>query len=158
MLEKLRQHLKYDPETGEFTRLIGCRGRRAGDKAGSIDSAGYVQVMIFGKLYRGHRLAWFYVHGEWPKGVIDHINGNPLDNRLCNLRDVTKAANQANRVRPERGNKTGMLGVVKRGESKFLAFITRGRRQKYLGTFKTADEAHAEYIKARQELDSKAVC
>ena len=100
---RLREVLNYNPETGEFSWVqnrtprstLGFgKGRRA--KVGTIKQ-GRITICIDKRLYGASRLAWLWVTGAWPKHHIDHINRNPLDNRLCNLRDVTHKENQANK-------------------------------------------------------------
>src|SRR5690554_1763211 len=93
----LHEVLNYCPDTGVLTwkKQLAPRGR-IGSIAGCAEkkgrSAGRVSIRIHGKLYLAHRLAWFYVHGEWPE-LIDHIDGDPSNNRLSNLRRATKAQN-----------------------------------------------------------------
>ena len=85
--ERLRELLHYDPESGFFTWLpyVGKRGRiNAGDRAG-CETGHKIYIGIDGGIYRAHRLAWLYVHGEWPSLVIDHIDGNPHNNNIKNL-------------------------------------------------------------------------
>lgn len=114
--DRLRQLLDYDPAIGHFTWKINGKGggQVAGKRAGSIDKqAGYEQVGIDGKLYRSHRLAWLYVHGEWPSGQIDHINGIRSDNRLANLRAVSNQVNGQNRHAANKNNGRKLLGVYR---------------------------------------------
>lgn len=96
-VEEVRRLLSYDPDTGAFTWLIPTSDRiRVGQKAGRVNS-GYVGIRINGREYLAHRLAWFYVHGVWPVGDIDHINRDRSDNRIANLRPATRAQNLQNR-------------------------------------------------------------
>ena len=101
--ERLKEVLKYNSETGEFTRKIA--------KGGKIkDSSGYILISVDGEKYYAHRLAWLYMYGEFPKNSIDHINKIKDDNHLYNLRDVTSIENQRNRFL-NINNKSGFLGV-----------------------------------------------
>lgn len=95
--EELRQRVIYNPNTGEFTWRID-RGKKykAGDRAGSAHSKGYVTVRLDNRLYFAHRLAWLYMTGNWPS-MIDHVNQCRSDNRWNNLREVTPEQNQSNR-------------------------------------------------------------
>jgi len=97
-LAELRAILRYNPETGGLVWLINSTRVRAGSPAGTIASNGYVVIKIKGALYKGHRLAWYLGHGEWPDRdlEIDHINRVKGDNRLFNLRLVSKSVNLRN--------------------------------------------------------------
>lgn len=145
---ELRGVLAYDPETGHFTRLKGCR---EGRRAAILRKTGYLQVTIGRRFYIAHRLAWFYMHGKWPQGVIDHINGVRDDNRIANLRDVPQSINMQNRKRPQANNKVGLLGVTedpKRGL--FAAHITICGKATRIGSFVTAQEAHEAYLNVKR--------
>ena len=148
--ELLRRCLRYDPATGEFLRLTGPR---AGKPAGGLDLHGYRQVAFMRKLHKAHRLAWLYVHGEWPDRHIDHINGDKLDNRIANLRLATPAENGQNRNRMNRNNTSGLPGATLHKQSgRWMAQITHQRRHIYLGCFGTAEEAHRAYLDAKRAL------
>lgn len=149
--ERLRCLLDYDPATGHFTRKVGRQGAGQGERAGCLRFGGYIQIGIDGRKYRAHRLAWLYVTGEWPKGEIDHINGDPADNRILNLRDVPNIVNQQNRSRPMKRNVTGFLGVSA-WKGRYKAAIHAAGRDRHLGTFDTPEEAHAAYVGAKRVL------
>jgi len=139
--ETLKQHLSYDPSTGFFTRLVAkSNAVKVGDIAGSKDKNGYITLMVKGKLYKGHRLAWLYTHGNWPIYEIDHINGKKDDNRLCNLRDVEKWVNQHNRG-ANKTNTSGFKGVCRKGK-KWSAVISINKKTHWLGVFETAELAN----------------
>lgn len=153
-IEKLRHHYSYDPETGAFTRLITFKGGKpSGIVQGHIDTQGYLRIGIKGKSYKAHRLAWFFVHGVWPSGQIDHIDRNKLNNRISNLRDVTQSYNQHNRVEARRDNVAGLLGVrFNKKDGKYHARITANRKHLFLGQFDDPQEASAAYFAAKEEL------
>lgn len=109
---------------------------------------GYAVTNIGGRIYRAHRVIWAITHGEWPKGDVDHINGVPDDNRLCNLRSVTHKSNLRNQKRRST-NKSGVNGVGwYKAYEKWRAHITLGGKMKCLGYFDTKDEAIAARMAA----------
>ena len=113
-------------------------------------SNGYLTIFCNGFRYAAHRLAWLYVHGEWPPAHIDHINGIRTDNRISNLRSVTASVNAQNMRRAMKNSKTGVLGVTKCGNRfKAQLAIPRGSN-KYLGLFKTIGEAQQAYLDAKR--------
>lgn len=143
--ENLLASLSYDPETGIFIRkrIKGTKEYLVGEPAGRLHKVrGYREIHICGKLYYAHRLAWLYMTGEWPSGVIDHINHDKGDNRWSNLRDVDLVINGQNRKGPDSDNTLGALGVSHNG-SGFRARIFECGKEIHLGTFKTIDEAVA---------------
>lgn len=149
--QQLQEHLHYDPETGRFSRTTAVRGSSVGPIHGKLDKKGYRIVGAFGTAFRAHRLAWFYVHGVWPTGQVDHINGVRDDNRIANLRDVSPSENQQNRRGPTRANKCGFLGVIF-WQKKWRARIKLNGRAIEIGMFGTPEEAHAAYLAKKREL------
>ena len=148
-LDELRATISYDPETGVFTWLKNGKGRymRAGAVAGSKHCAGYVQIYFGGKNYLAHRLAWFWVHGEWPNEV-DHANGDRMDNRLANLRLCSRLENTWNAKTPKT-NKSGYKGVsFFKPKQKWRATIKIDGRSKTLGYFTDPALAHQAYVDA----------
>ncbi len=149
--ERLRELLDYNPETGVFTWRATGTGRRPNGTAGSVNSKdGYVYMRIDGATHLGHRLAWFYQNGHWPRYFIDHIDGDRANNRICNLRDVSKAGNNQNIRSPRINNQSGFLGVIKK-RGKWDAQITICKRPTYIGTFDTAELAHEAYKAAKRK-------
>jgi len=149
-IEKLKELLSYDPDTGLFIWKISKGKGYAGNVAGNQNSLGYLETSIGGTHYLLHRLAWFYVYEKWPDQDIDHINGIKSDNRISNLRDVSKSVNRQNLKKPVAGNSSGMLGVMAIG-NKFRAQIGIDGKPTYLGHFNTPDEAHQVYLEAKRK-------
>lgn len=152
-VERLRELVHYDPCTGVFTWLQDRGPRHAGEQAGTITKQGYRQLALDRSQYRANRMAVLYMTGELPKGQVDHINGDRLDDRYENLRDVSHGANQENRKRAASNNKSGLLGVffVKR-TSRWTARIRKGGKDHYIGYFDSAEEAHEAYIAKKREV------
>ena len=149
--ERLREVLHYDPDTGHFTWLQPAQGRRVNGRAGQI-KAGYLYITVLG--HRGvpaTHIAWIHTHGHRPNGVIDHINGDTLDNRLANLRDVNPKTNAENQRRPQKNNTTGYLGVSP-ARGRYLASIGHNGRCRYLGLHDTPEQAHQAYLDAKRQL------
>lgn len=150
--ERLKELLDYDPETGVFTRKVSLSRRvKVGDIAGSLHPHGYLTLMVDAKSYVAHRLAWFYVYGVWPK-EIDHINRIRNDNRISNLREVSRLENMYNKSKYA-NNSSGLTGVSwHKATGKWHSSICAKGLQKYLGLFDTPEEAHAAYLAAKEEL------
>ena len=151
---RLREVLDYNPETGEFVRIIGVRGQAAGAIAGTVSAVlGYIFIGIDGARYLAHRLAWLYMHGKWPEKQIDHINGIRSDNRLANLREATAAQNRQNQTEFRRNNSSGYLGVyADKNTGLYTASIKVGGVQHHIGSYRTAEEAHEAYRQEKAKL------
>lgn len=147
----LLDEIRYEPETGLFFWTKWRLGRDLLAPAGTTNKEGYRVIVMGRKAYKAHRLAWLMQTGTWPAGEIDHINGEKSDNRLCNLRDVTKAVNLQNLRKPTARNKTGFLGVSKCRKG-FQASIKLNNKSIHIGRFDTAESAHAAYIEAKRFL------
>lgn len=150
---RLRELLKYNPDTGEFVWRVSCRGTKAGDTAGTSGSEGRRHITIGYSRYKAHRLAWLYIYGNWPKGLVDHINVIPSDNRISNLRIATVSQNQTNQRSAHCQNKTGLLGAHwHTGKKKFKSRITIDGKEIFLGYYDTAELAHAAYMAKKAEI------
>jgi hypothetical protein len=156
--QTVRHLLSYDKDTGKLRWKNPHFDYMTGSEAGTFDADGYRAVSIGRSLYRAHRLIWLHVYGKWPDGVIDHINGNPGDNRIENLRDVTQRVNCENRRRPSSRKKAagsiGVSWVASRG--KWMASIYVGGKTKTLGRFATEESAAAAYSAAKRLLHPSA--
>lgn len=153
--ERLKELLSYDPDTGVFTWKVSRGNCKSCDKAGSIAAGSggksYLQIMVDGKRYLAHRLAWIHRHGHFPPHEIDHINGDGVDNRLCNLRSVTGSENRKNR-RLQSNNISGTCGVYwHKASGKWQAQIKVDSKYLHLGSFEDINDA----VKARKEADIK---
>lgn len=146
--ERLRQVLHYNPDTGIFVRIKSSGGVLAGTIAGCKNTHGYLEIRVDRKLYLAHRLAWLYVYGKWPTGLIDHRNHSKTANFILNLRDVTHAVNLQNQKGARIDSIIGVLGVTRKGQ-KFTSEITINGTRKYLGMFDTIEDAHRAYLSAR---------
>ena len=155
--EDLKSILHYDPITGLFRWRHGGRSH-AGKRlpwavAGSPHNCGYIVIGINRKIYLAHRLAWLYMHGQFPSKVIDHKNGNRNDNRIENLRDVSHQVNCQNKRIAGAKNTSGYLGVSwRKDRNMWRASINIDGRMKALGHYKTAEEAHEAFLKAKRKL------
>lgn len=153
--EALRNFLSYDEKTGEFVWIANPKHgkRRLGNRTGFINASGYLAIGIFGKKHPAHRLAWLYVYGAWPNADIDHINGDRTDNRIENLRDVTRQTNMENMRGPTSRNKSGFMGVSFHNVAKrWRASIRANGKTMRLGYYDTPEEAHQVYLVAKREF------
>jgi hypothetical protein len=145
--QRLLECLNYDPETGVFTYRISRHYRQTvGAVAGANSGHGYLVIWIDAQKFYAHRLAWFYIHAAWPAKFLDHINGNPRDNRLANLREATQSQNLCNKAM-QSNNKSGYKGVSwHKGARKWMAQIGGvGNERSYLGLFDDVEEAAQAY-------------
>ena len=141
-IQRLKELLNYDPDTGEFTWRVGKRGLYAGDIAGCIAKHHYRVIRLDNKLYYAHRLAFFWSTGRWPK-YVDHKNRCTLDNRFSNLREASMSENLMNARRP-RNNTTGYKGVwFDKNVGRYRAEVSGDHIP---GFFVTAKEAHEAYM------------
>ena len=151
----LRTLFHYDPDTGVFTRKVKTSSRaKLGVPVGNPSGQGHLQIRFDGTRHLAHRLAWLYVHGEWPSKLIDHINGNPTDNRIANLRDVSASINAQNQRSATKKNKRSkLIGAHFHVQSgKFLAHIRLDGVTRHLGSFDTEQEAHEVYIAEKRRV------
>ncbi|MFA7308084.1 MAG: HNH endonuclease signature motif containing protein [Hyphomicrobium sp.] len=167
--EYVRQLLNYNHETGVFTwkerapdmfvdgerhaewQCRNWNSKHAGTAAGTINSKGYVLIIIVRIGYYAHRLAWLYMTGQWPEADIDHTNGDRSDNRFCNLREATHTENMRN-ARKRLDNTSGVKGVCWDNQTnKWRASIRVAGKRLYLGYFSSREDAAAAYERAACE-------
>jgi hypothetical protein len=165
----LLQLLSYNPETGKlFWKARGPEwfsdGRLSAQKTAdwwnkrfaykeaftAREASGYASGGIFGVIHKGHRVIWVMTHGKI-KGEIDHINGDRSDNRLCNLRDVSRVVNCHNRAL-NTNNASKISGVFFHSATqKWVAKIGIGMSSVHLGVFDSFNEAVAARKAAERE-------
>lgn len=138
---RLKELLHYDVNTGIFTRIKRRNGCKLNKRAGNLNDNGYRCICIDYKFYREHRLAWLYVHGDWPNGNIDHENHVRDDNRFSNLRIIYGNGNEKNQKTPV-NNTSGLMGVYwfKRN-SKWQVEIQCNKKRQRLGQYNDFFEA-----------------
>ncbi|MEY4908994.1 MAG: hypothetical protein RL260_2712 [Pseudomonadota bacterium] len=130
------------------------RNTPAGTRFGCTDANGYRRGSIQRRAYLEQRVVWAWHYGVWPRHEIDHIDGNPGNNRIENLRDVPKSTNQQNRHGARVDSRTGVVGVMPRRGGKFGAKARLGGECVWLGTFDTVEEAEAvrlAFVRANYE-------
>lgn len=157
-LREIKETISYNPKTGIFRWKKSTSGRRMSDSPGGLDVKGYLRIRIKGARYFAHQLAWIISYEVSPPPMLDHIDRNPLNNRIKNLRPATYSLNTFNRG-PSKSNKTGVVGVhQEKGNSPWVASIRIpsktgiGTGKKIsLGRFKTKKQA----ILARKKAEKK---
>jgi hypothetical protein len=153
--ERLTELLDYDPITGISTWKVSRRNKkaRAGDRAGSACGK-YRFIGIDGSMHTEHKLAWFYVHRQWPARDLDPANRDGHCNAIKNLREATGSQNGLNQSK--RTNLSGFKGVGPSPHSdNFVAVIRFKGKKHHLGTFETARDAAEAYDKAALIFDAK---
>jgi len=143
-LSMLKKVFNYDPITGEFTKLITTGNSKKGRSSGSVGTDGYLILCFDSKRYSAHRVAWLMYYGHEPKQFIDHINGNRLDNRISNLRDVSSRENSRN-------NKKTRLGKLhnvhySKSRKRWVASIYFQDKDVTIGRYNTEEEAHKNVL------------
>lgn len=154
-LEKLvRKLFDYDIETGNLIRIKKTSGIRGwiGAKAGVIQKNGRRYVKINGKSYLAHRLVWLWYYGSWPEGQIDHIDGNPDNNRIDNLRIAKNQVEQQQNQKTRKDNISGYPGVAwYKRYNKWVAYINLNKKRKHLGYFDNYEDACSAHIQGKSK-------
>lgn len=174
-LETVRRFLRYEPDTGRFfiqprrpedfnptgkrTAVSLCRSfntRFAGKEALTANNSGYKYGTVCLRNVLAHVVAWAMHYGHWPDGYIDHIDGDRTNNRISNLRVVTRSENSKN-TRLSRRNKSGVMGVYwAKDRNQWRVEIGDGNRRIKIGSYATLDEAVAARKAAEAKLNYHA--
>lgn len=142
---RLLEIVSYDPGSGIFTR------KPDGKPIGKPDRKGYLLFSVCNQNYRAHRLAWFYMAGSWPTAEIDHINGDPGDNRWSNLRECNHQQNNHNQPK-RRNNTSGVKGVSLTKTGKWHVQVCLNYKIHNGGLYDKLSDAKAAAIKLRGRL------
>lgn len=114
---------------------------------GKPNGKNYRYINIKQKLYSEHRLIWLLVNGKFPDKYLDHIDGNPLNNCISNLRECDQSENMGN-AKKSKANTSGFRGIAWKPDHKsWCARIMKNGKSIHVGYFKSFDEAKKEYIK-----------
>lgn len=158
--KQVKELFDYDPVTGHLIWKVNTSVKKfIGKIAGALHSNGYIDVQVYGKKYKAHRLVWVWHNSDFTKNEIDHINGVRDDNRIENLREATKSENQQNQKRPRKTNKSGYLGVSALNNGWIAQIIDPNKKiidpnkkRLYLGYFDTPEKAYKAYLLKKREL------
>lgn len=152
MIDKELVSQIYEYKDGALYWKNCSKKNKNGKLAGNINSNGYCRVWVNKKLYDSHRIIFLMFHGYIPENV-DHIDGNPLNNKIENLRPATREENNRN-AKKRKDNVTGVKGVYLY-KGKFIAHIRFKGKQNYLGSFSTIEEAkqRVEHFREKYHKD-----
>lgn len=143
--EQVAKELRYDPEIGHLFWLERKSRRDVTQPAGCLNHDGYRRVCVLGVTFQAHRLAWLLHYRQWPSMMIDHINGAKDDNRIVNLREVTRSQNIQNKLIKKKGKALPGTHFRKRS-GKYESVITANGKVIWLGCYATEIEAHNAYL------------
>lgn len=152
--ERLKEVLHYDPDTGIFI-WINTKANRLnnGDVAGYKEPSGYIQIRVYGVLYKAHRLAWLYIYGYFPEHGLDHIDRIPCHNCIDNLREESQSCNMRN-TGNNKNNTSGIKGVsFDSRKNKWCAYIMINYIKKSLGIYESFENAVCARLAGEQCLN-----
>jgi hypothetical protein len=140
IIEEAKRKYDYDQKTGCFTWKAKTCGAKNKSIAGTKTKT-YIYLRVLGKIFLAHRLAWAMHYNEFPKRIIDHINGNKFDNRITNLRDVNQSINLQNQRNPHQRNKQGLLNITLESNNKYKVQLCKNKKIFYIGVYETIEYA-----------------
>lgn len=154
--KRLDELFSFDRNTGVLLRIKRVSNSHPGEIAGTINSCGYRIVWVDRKAIGVHRIAWIMCFGGIPNGMeIDHIDCDPLNNKLDNLRLANRHQNSVNR-RIHKNNTSGYKGVCFEPtiskSNPWRARIVVNKKRHNLGMFPSPEAAHEAYKKAAMKF------
>lgn len=151
--ERLKELFYYHPSSGDFVRLVSVSSNtKAGDQAGCPDKLGYLVIRVDGVLYKAHRLAWLYVHGEWPPAGIDHEDTVENHNWITNLRPANQSQNCCN-IGLRADNTSGHKDIKWRPKrNKFTVEVQFEKKSRYVGIYSKLEDAVVARDEALAEM------
>ena len=160
--EALVHMLRLDESTGRLfwkprdNTIAGWNDRCAGRETFTrTDRKGYKIGTLLNRHAKAHHVVWALSYGEWPSGIVDHIDGDKANNKPSNLRLASPSQNNFN-SKVYSNNKSGLKGVSwHKARSKWIAQIAARGCSKMLGYFDTKEAAHEAYCAAAIDLHGK---
>jgi hypothetical protein len=151
MIDQVTAHHLFEYKDGVLYWKNAQRPSFNGKEASYDNGSGYKKLRIYGKQYYAHRIIYLMQHGVMPK-FIDHIDGNPSNNAIENLRETDSSTNNFNSVYKDE-NKSGYRNVFyNKDRNKWTIYITINKKTKFFGSYDdvelaglVADEARRKY-------------
>jgi hypothetical protein len=140
LIEDIEHHFRYDERTGYIIK------KKTGEVAGYIRKDDYIGVWFAGVPHLAHRIAWLLHYGAFPEGMIDHINRVRDDNRIENLRIISRSGNAQNTISPDTEGANWH-----KNNKRWTSKITIDRKTIHLGSFDTPEEAREAYLTAKRQ-------
>lgn len=142
---EIKEYIKYDETSPTCLSVIKTyhRNHKVGDPVGSVGSDGYYVFTFKSRQYRNNRVVWLLVHGEEPPKnlVVDHIDRDPKNNLIDNLRLLTHAENHQN-TNPPKNNKSGHKGLFWQEErGRWLVYRTLDGKRHHIGRYLEKEDA-----------------
>lgn len=153
MLKQERLHHLFEYVDGDLVRRVDINNQKAGTVAGFPAGGGYLGVSVDGARYKVHRLVWLYHHGYFPENELDHIDREKTNNRISNLREVSRSCNMRN-TKVANTNTSGVTGVCwHKGMGKWRSSVGVNRKKINLGSHSSFAEAVCHRLAAEQAED-----
>ncbi|AUR97566.1 AP2/ERF domain protein [Vibrio phage 1.242.O._10N.261.54.B2] len=151
-IDHIKEHVNYNRDTGVLTWRKNFFKTKVDSEVGSVSNLGYRKFGLSGTTYLSHRVVWAIHYSEQPPEIIDHINGNRLDNRIANLRSSDHTENAENQRKAMRSNKTSKYLGVSKFKGRWRARIKARGKYIFLGYHETEEQARDAYLDAKRRL------